>query len=153
MNPSFNDTFSYEVLFDAKALNYFEKEHLEIIVFDDNAPIAGTGVGEDPNQHAGEGDDMIGSAKVPLNSLVSGCSIHEKYQVRAPGSHTLVGDIEVKIAVMDLEQVNTESMFNVTKAAQELHYNKEWEQDVVMRIARKLATLNCDIELLFGIFS
>lgn len=44
-------------------------------------------------------------------------------------------------------------MFDVVKAAQELHYNKEWETDVVMRISRKLASLNCDIELIFGIFS
>ena len=73
--------------------------------------------------------------------------------MKAPGSNTVVGDIEVKIAVMDLEPVHTESMTNIVKAAQELHYNKEWEQDVVMRIARKLATLNCDIELIFGIFS
>lgn len=105
VSPNFNDTFSYEVLFDAKAINYFEKEHLEIYLFDDNAPIAGTGVGEDSNQGAGEGDDMIGCARIPLNGLISGCSIHDKYQVRAPASNLAVGDIEVKVACMDLEQV------------------------------------------------
>ena len=49
VNPTFNDSFSYEVLFDAKALDYFEKQKLEIILFDDAAPIAGTAQGEDPN--------------------------------------------------------------------------------------------------------
>jgi len=29
------------MLVDAKAINYFERESLEIILFDDNAPIAG----------------------------------------------------------------------------------------------------------------
>ena len=41
VNPQFNDTKSYEVLFDAKAIDYFNKEHLEVMFFDDNAPIAG----------------------------------------------------------------------------------------------------------------
>ena len=45
-NPRFNDTQSYEVLFDAKAIKYLEKEKLEIIFFDDNAPIIGTEVGD-----------------------------------------------------------------------------------------------------------
>jgi len=40
-NPVFNDHNSYEVTFDAKAKNYFEKEKLEIYLFDDNAPING----------------------------------------------------------------------------------------------------------------
>ena len=34
-----------------------------------------------------------------------------------------------------------------------MNYNKEWEEDVVMRIARKLGSLHCDIELIFGIFT
>jgi hypothetical protein len=38
---TFDDTFSYEVIFDHRAQSYFEKEFLEIIIFDDNAPIAG----------------------------------------------------------------------------------------------------------------
>lgn len=41
INPRFNDQYSYEVTFDNKAMSYFEKEHLEIILFDDNAPISG----------------------------------------------------------------------------------------------------------------
>ena len=41
VNPTFNDTFSYEVFCDAKAIQYFERECLDVILFDDNAPIAG----------------------------------------------------------------------------------------------------------------
>ena len=59
----------------------------------------------------------------------------------------------MKITVMDLQQIQQDTLFHTVKAAQELHYNKQWEQDVVMRIARKLATLNCEIGLMFGIFS
>lgn len=33
----------YEIGFDSKAVEYFEREHLEIIIFDDDAPVAGLG--------------------------------------------------------------------------------------------------------------
>ena len=59
----------------------------------------------------------------------------------------------MRITVMDLQQIQQDTLFHTVRAAQELHYNKQWEQDVVMRIARKLATLNCEIGLMFGIFS
>ena len=90
------------MLFDSKAIDYFKKQKLEIILFDDNAPIAGV---SEENKHAGDGDDMIGRAMVPMESLVAGCSTHEHYPVLSPGSNTKIGAIEIKIAVMDLEQV------------------------------------------------
>lgn len=34
-----------------------------------------------------------------------------------------------------------------------LHFNKEWEQDIIAKIAGKLAPFNCEVNLLFGIFS
>jgi hypothetical protein len=43
VNPKFDDTYSYEVTFDSRAIEYFETENLEVILFDDNAPIAGQG--------------------------------------------------------------------------------------------------------------
>jgi hypothetical protein len=43
VNPRFDDSYSYEVTFDSRAIDYFETELLEIILFDDNAPIAGQG--------------------------------------------------------------------------------------------------------------
>jgi hypothetical protein len=61
VNPKFNDTFSYEVFFDSKATDYFGKECLEVILFDDNAPIAGASP-----DNVGAADDMIGISKIPL---------------------------------------------------------------------------------------
>ena len=79
VNPKFDDTYSYEVTFDSRAIDYFETENLEVILFDDNAPIAGQG------ESQSQGDDMIGICKIPLKSLVAGCSIHEKCPIRLPG--------------------------------------------------------------------
>ena len=89
---------------------------------------------------------------MPLTSLISGCAINDKFDIRAP-SNAVVGQVEVRITVMDLQQIQQDTLFHTVKQAQELHYNKEWEHDVVMKIARKLAALNCEIELMFGIFS
>ena len=41
VNPRFEDTMSYEVLFDSKAISYFENESLEIMFFDDSSDIPG----------------------------------------------------------------------------------------------------------------
>lgn len=85
INPRFEDSYSFEVTFDSRAINYFESESLEIILFDDNAPIAGQGA------DSVAGDDMIGICKVPLKSLIAGCSIHEKCPIRVPGGIETVG--------------------------------------------------------------
>jgi len=37
--------------------------------------------------------------------------------------------------------------------AQDMVFTKEFEQEIIMQISRKLAPLNCEIELMFGIFS
>lgn len=60
---------TYEVLFDAKAQSYFEREQLEVMFFDDNAPIGGINDGE---ARGDNNNDMIGVARVPLGSLIQG---------------------------------------------------------------------------------
>lgn len=60
INPRFDDSYSYEVTFDARAVEYLESQYLEVILFDDNAPIVGQG------NSNGQGEDMIGICKVPL---------------------------------------------------------------------------------------
>ena len=94
VNPRFNDTFSYEVLLDSKATNFFQYQSLEVILFDDNAPIA------DANA---DNDDMIGQCKVPLASLATGCSMHETLPVKNIDTGKEVGKLEIKIDMMDLE--------------------------------------------------
>lgn len=49
-----------------------------------------------------EYDDMIGIAKVPLNDLVKGASIHNRFPLRNSKKDNC-GTIEVKITIMDLD--------------------------------------------------
>lgn len=53
---------------------------------------------------------MIGVARIPLNSLITGCSIHDKFAIKT-NSETKVGELEVKLAVMDLESIAAENVF------------------------------------------
>ena len=94
INPKFNMSKVYEVSFDAKTIEYFEREYLEIIIFDDNAPVAGLS-----SQNADQGDDIIGICKVPLKSLIQGLNTYEHYKVKQ-GQHD-VGELEVKLTCLD----------------------------------------------------
>jgi hypothetical protein len=71
---------SYEVTFDGKLINYLQKEPLEIILFDDNAPI--TGVERGGKSSSEENQDMIGIVKIPLQDLIKGASLHDRFPVR-----------------------------------------------------------------------
>ena len=77
--------------------------------------------------------------------------MHEKLPIKALDSMTQVGELEVRIDIVDLEQTNNEGLF--MKHSHDLVFTKEFEQEIIMQIARKLAPLNCEIELMFGIFS
>ena len=88
------------MLVDAKAIDFFETGTLDVILFDDNAPIAGVALDE---QSLAENDDMIGKCEVPLATLATGCSMHECYPIRAVETKNEVGQLEVRIDIMSLE--------------------------------------------------
>lgn len=73
---------------------------------------------------------MIGVCKIPLTSLVTGCSVHERYPIRATNSKAEVGQLEVQIDIMALESAQSENLFH--KATTDLIYSKEFEQDIIM---------------------
>jgi hypothetical protein len=41
INPEFNDVENYEIMFDAKAIDYFERQKLKVFIMDENSPITG----------------------------------------------------------------------------------------------------------------
>lgn len=105
-NPVFEDTQNFEIIFDAKMIHYLQREPLEVILFDDNAPITGVDRGA---QAAGEqADDMIGSCLIPLADLIKGASIHDRYPIRKLGgvigkASESVGTLEAKISIIDID--------------------------------------------------
>lgn len=147
------------MIYDAKLVNYLQREALEIILFDDNAPITGIERGAQSAQE--QADDMIGTAVIPLGDLMRGASIHDRFPVRknpqAPASES-AGTIEVKISIIDLDFMGTQpigggGLAKTAAAVSQLHYSLEWQRDLIYRIAKKLARLPGDVEMLFGVFS
>ena len=103
-NPVFEDAQNFEVSLDAKLVNYLQKENLEIILFDDNAPI--TGIDRGAQASGEQADDMIGTVLIPLNDLIKGASIHDRYPIRKIGGSRVsesVGTLEAKISIIDLD--------------------------------------------------
>ena len=94
---------------------------------------------------------MIGICKIPLECLATGCSMHERFAIKAPETQSEVGMLEVRLDVMNLEQAENQNLF--AKAAHDLVYNKQFEEEIIRQISKKLAPLNCEIELMFGLFS
>ena len=91
---------------------------------------------------------MIGITRIPLECLAHGASSHEKFTVRNSQGEN-AGYVEVKISCMELEQ----DASTMNAIAPSMNYNKNWEEDIIHRIAQKLAKVPCDVELMFGIFS
>jgi hypothetical protein len=96
---------------------------------------------------------MIGICKIPLKGLVAGCSFHEDFTITQPGTNQSCGLLEVKVSVIDIDKVQQNSFSKVVNEVTELHYGKEWETDLILRIARPLSKLPVEIGLLFGAFS
>ena len=96
-NPTFNDTQTYEVLLDSKAIKYFEQNKLDVILFDDHADIGGVSLDQQSQEN---NDDMIGMASIPLDSIATGCSMHNHFDILSIGSNLKVGTLDVRIDVM-----------------------------------------------------
>lgn len=101
-NPTFEDTKSYEVELDAKLITYLQREPLEIILFDDHAPVTGVERGGHADRESDQIDDMIGSVKIGLEALIKGSGIVDMFAIRNAKGET-VGDLEAKISIIDLE--------------------------------------------------
>lgn len=68
--------------YDNKAISYLERESLEIILFDDSAPVAGVQKGGKAFTEGDLVEDMIGIARIPLRDLIRGATIFDTFPIR-----------------------------------------------------------------------
>lgn len=137
--------------FDEGAMSYLETQTLEIIILDDNYPVTGIENGGQGEQD----DDMIGICKIPLADMAQGLGI--------AGEFTIIGTlgeprglINLKLTVVNTSGGADKGDSNKLQDARDANigsYNAKWEQDLIMKIAKKLGGLSIDVELMFGIFS
>ena len=121
-------------------------------MFDDNAPITGVERGGKALHEGEQNEDMIGVAKIPLGELIKGASIHDRFPIKSLRNENC-GQLEIKLTIMDMDSGFSLDLTKSRTAALHLNYNKQWENDIVYRIATKLARFPADVDMLFGIFS
>jgi hypothetical protein len=144
----FEDVQPYEVTHDHKLDEYLQSEALEIILFDDNAPVAGVAKGGQNVGDNEQNEDMIGTVKVPLDCLIKGVAIMDDFPIRGTKGEP-VGKLKVNIQINDIDGRTPFSQNQGSMA-----YNQEWEADLVYRIAAKLARFGlANLEMIFSIFA
>ncbi|OMJ69796.1 hypothetical protein SteCoe_32381 [Stentor coeruleus] len=129
-DPVYDQTFKFTVTTTPELKRYLDTETLEILVFDDNAPIREGG------------QDIIGTAKIPLNSLLLDTAIEGTYILyNFRGLES--GKITIGIAWKDSK-------------ADQLGYGSPltevWEREVYERIAKSLSSRGLGLDSSFSIF-
>lgn len=129
-DPVIDEVHIHEVRMDASARNFLDREALEIVVFDDKAPI-----------RAG-GQDIIGMAHIPLNTLLLDTAIEGSFSLyNSQGRQS--GVLVMRITWQDSR---VESLGYGTPLT------KVWEREVFERIAANLLNRELTLEAAFNIF-
>jgi len=129
-DPVIDEVHIHEVKMDAAARNFLDQEALEIVVFDDKAPI-----------RAG-GQDIIGMVHIPLNPLLLDTAIEGNFSLyNSQGRQS--GVLVMRITWQDSR---VESLGYGTPLT------KVWEREVFERIASNLLNRELTLEAAFNIF-
>jgi protein fantom len=129
-DPVFDQTFKFSLITTGDLKKYLDSETLEIYVFDDNAPIREGG------------QDLIGTAKVPLNALLLDTAIEGTYLLyNLRGAEA--GRLTLRIAWKDSK---TDEIGYGTPLTQ------IWEKESYERIARALSARGLGLESGFKVF-
>ena len=129
-DPIFDDTNTIELQVNNALKRYLDKEALQVAVFDDNAPIRDVG------------QDVIGTAHIPLSSLLIDTAVDGQFPLyNQQGQNT--GHIHVRIAWFDSKADSIGYGSPLTQV---------WERDVYERIARNLIERGLNLQSAFKIF-
>jgi Ca2+-binding EF-hand superfamily protein len=129
-DPVWDDSHVFELEVTPELQKYLDKENLEFIVFDDNAPIRAPG------------DDIIGVAHVPLSSLLLDTAAEGNYTLYSNAGQPK-GEISLRIAWRD----SRADTYNYGTPLSQV-----WEKDIYERIARNLIERGLNMESSFSVF-
>ena len=129
-DPVYDESFKFEVSLSDEVKRYLDKEALEFIVFDDNAPVRQGGV------------DSLGSARVPLSSLLLDTAAEGTYPLFAEDGRE-TGAISLRVGWRDSAVDNYGYGTPLTQV---------WEEDAYERIASGLRDRGLDLKTAFNIF-
>lgn len=129
-DPVYDSTFTYNLTTTPDLKKYLDTESLEIIVFDDNAPIKEGG------------QDILGTAKIPLSALLLDTAVEGTYMLyNFRGVES--GKLAIRIAWRDSK-------------ADQIGYGTPmtqiWEKEAYERIAKALSSRGLGIDSGFRVF-
>jgi Ca2+-binding EF-hand superfamily protein len=129
-DPVYDQTFQFKLTTTPELKKYLDTESLEIVVFDDNAPIKEGG------------QDIIGTAKIPLSALLLDTSVEGTYilySLRGQES----GKITIRISWIDSK---------VDQIGYGTPLSQVWEREAYQRIAKALSSRGLGMESSFNVF-
>ena len=129
-DPVYDQTFKLNLMTTGDLKKYMDMDTLEILVFDDNAPIREGG------------QDVIGTAKVPLNALLMDTAIEGTYLLyNMRGQET--GRITLRVAWKDSK---------VDELGYGTPLTEMWEREAYERIGKALSSRGLGLESGFKVF-
>jgi hypothetical protein len=121
-NPYFDDIRNYEVMYNSDFIEFADKNSLEVIVFDDAAPI----IDEEEEKVRDEDKDIIGVAKVPLKYLALSQDVSGPISIfNSKGQNC--GVLMVKITVGDSVRV-----YAATQGGTGLAITTAWDKNTIL---------------------
>lgn len=144
-NPRFDDIQNYELSFKPNFIDYIDKEHLVVTVFDNSGPVP---VEEDEKEQLDDENDIIGYAKVPLKLLTLNKDISGPITIlNSKGEHC--GVLYSKITVSEpLRKF-------VSHGGTGLAVTTLWENNIIQTLCESIAkdTRFREVDQIFYIFS
>jgi len=165
-DPLYQDVQKFDVVYDKTFHNYIEKENLEIMILDDSRALE-VEMRQDENKNnlvnlvdQGEFEDLIGTAKIPLQHLLINDLIQNSFTIYNKRGQA-AGEIILNIFWEKVEVetgLNNNILNNITKTnflgdKNIIPYEtKAWEETLIIKLADVLKYKGFNVNSAFGIF-
>ena len=149
-NPQFEDTASFNELFNKDFLDYIEKESLKIYIFDSMNPIELNVTSQDEarlsNRNQQISQDLIGICSIPFKGLLINDLIQGEFPIFNMNNQR-VGKLVVNIIWEEIKVGINEGLLNT------MNYKTDIYQDnLILKLANALKEKGLNIESAFNIF-
>ena len=149
-NPQFEDTASFNAIYNKDFLDYIEKENLNIYLFDSMNPIELDVTSQDEarlvNSNKQLSQDLIGICRIPLQGLLVNDLIQGEFPIYNMKEQR-VGKLIVNIYWEEIKIGSTEGVMNG------VHYDTNiYHDNLIVKLANALKEKGLNIESAFNIF-
>ena len=148
-DPVYDDTQTFTVIANNAFANYLEMQTLELLVFDDNAPLDEAAARDNRPSIVGPGNDLLGTAKLPLKELIRGNIIDETTTLYDPKG-IASGIIKLKITTFEAQEERPSR--RETKGGTGMKLSTQYEEEILKKLCFSLKERRLDLDVAFRIF-